>query len=78
MKSWKVENNKLVKEFRFKNFEEAFRFMQKVAAIAEKLNHHPNWYNSYNYVRIELCTHDKQNTITEKDYQLAKEIDNIL
>jgi 4a-hydroxytetrahydrobiopterin dehydratase len=52
--------------------------MQKVAAIAEKLNHHPNWYNSYNYVRIELCTHDKQNTITEKDYQLAKEIDNIL
>jgi len=76
--SWKVENNKLVKEFRFKNFEEAFSFMQKVAAIAEKLNHHPNWYNSYNYVRIELSTHDKQNTITEKDYNLAKEIDNIL
>lgn len=76
--SRKEENNKLIKEFRFKTFEEAFAFMQQVAAIAEKLNHHPDWYNSYNLVRIELCTHDKGNIITEKDYQLAKEIDNIL
>lgn len=76
--SWKEENNKLTQEFRFKTFEEAFVFMQKVAAIAENLNHHPDWYNSYNLVRIELCTHDKVNIITEKDYQLAKEIDNIL
>ncbi|MFN4233166.1 MAG: 4a-hydroxytetrahydrobiopterin dehydratase [Bacteroidia bacterium] len=76
--SWIIQDNKLVKEFRFKNFEEAFAFMQKVAIVAEKLNHHPNWYNSYNYLRIELSTHDKGNIITEKDYQLAKEIDNIM
>lgn len=76
--SWTKQDNKLVKEFYFKNFEEAFAFMQKVALIAEKLNHHPNWYNSYNFLRIELSTHDKGNIITEKDYQLAKEIDNIL
>lgn len=76
--SWTKQDNKLTKEFRFKNFEEAFAFMQKVALIAEKLNHHPNWYNSYNFLRIELSTHDKGNIITEKDYQLAKEIDNIL
>ncbi len=76
--SWREENNKLTEEFRFNSFEEAFAFMQKVAAIAEKLNHHPDWYNSYNLVRIELCTHDKGNIVTEKDYQLAKEIDNVL
>ncbi len=76
--SWKEENNKLIKEFRFKTFEEAFSFMQKVAVVAEKLNHHPSWYNSYNFVRIELCTYDKGNIVTEKDYQLAKEIDEIL
>lgn len=76
--SWTKQDNKLVKEFYFKNFEEAFAFMQKVALIAEKLNHHPNWYNSCNFLRIELSTHDKGNIITEKDYRLAKEIDNIL
>lgn len=75
--SWRKENNKLVKEFHFKNFEEAFAFMQKVAAVAEKLNHHPDWFNSYNYLKIELCTHNNGNAVTEKDYQLAKEIDRI-
>jgi 4a-hydroxytetrahydrobiopterin dehydratase len=72
---WKEENNKLVKTFTFKNFVEAFGFMSKVALVAEKMDHHPNWSNVYNQVSFELCTHDAGNTITEKDRQLAARID---
>jgi 4a-hydroxytetrahydrobiopterin dehydratase len=72
---WKEENNKLHQTFKFKNFIEAFGFMTKVALIAEKMNHHPEWNNVYNKVEITLTTHDKDNTITEKDRELAKAID---
>jgi len=72
---WSEENNKLKKVFEFKNFIEAFSFMTKVALVAEKMNHHPNWTNVYNKVEICLCTHDAGNTVTEKDRKLAKEID---
>lgn len=72
---WKTEDNKLVKIFKFKDFIEAFGFMSKVAIIAEKLDHHPEWSNIYNTVTIKLCTHDAGNIITEKDRNLAKEID---
>lgn len=75
--SWKTENNKLVKEFVFHDFREAWSFMCRVAELAEKHNHHPDWSNSYNRVSIQLTTHDKGG-ITEKDYELAKAIDNIL
>lgn len=75
--TWKTENNKLVKEFVFPDFREAWFFMSRVAELAEKHNHHPNWSNSYNRVRIELTTHD-QGGITDKDYELAKAIDGIL
>jgi 4a-hydroxytetrahydrobiopterin dehydratase len=51
--------------------------MCRVAELAEKHNHHPDWRNSYNRVSIQLTTHDKGG-ITEKDYELAKAIDNIL
>jgi 4a-hydroxytetrahydrobiopterin dehydratase len=51
--------------------------MTKVAFAAEKLNHHPNWSNVYNQVDIVLTTHDAGNTVTEKDWQLAKKIDEI-
>lgn len=74
---WKEENNQLKKIFEFKNFIEAFSFMTKVAFIAEKMNHHPNWSNVYNKVEISLCTHSASNTITEKDRKLADEIDKI-
>lgn len=74
---WSEENNTLLREFRFKNFIEAFAFMTKVAMIAEKMNHHPDWSNSYNKVRISLSTHDAGNSITEKDRKLASEIDKI-
>lgn len=74
---WKEENNKLTQTFTFKNFVDAFGFMTKVALIAEKMNHHPEWSNVYNKVEITLTTHDSDNTITEKDRALALAIDQI-
>jgi 4a-hydroxytetrahydrobiopterin dehydratase len=74
---WKEENNQLKRSFQFTNFIEAFGFMTKVAMVAEKMNHHPNWSNVYNKVDITLCTHDEENTVTLKDKKLAKEIDAI-
>ena len=75
---WKETDNKLIREFRFKDFQEAFTFMTRVALIAEKMGHHPTWINVYNYVRIELSTHDENDLITEKDRRLALLIDEIL
>ncbi|WP_339834385.1 4a-hydroxytetrahydrobiopterin dehydratase [uncultured Flavobacterium sp.] len=75
---WKEENNKLTQTFKFKNFVEAFGFMAKVALVAEKMSHHPEWKNVYNTVEITLTTHDEGNTITEKDRKLAKAIDEII
>ncbi|HEX7367499.1 MAG TPA: 4a-hydroxytetrahydrobiopterin dehydratase [Pelobium sp.] len=75
---WKAENNALKKEFNFKNFVEAWAFMCKVAMVAEKMNHHPEWTNVYNKVKISLSTHDKGSTITEKDRELAKSIDSLV
>jgi 4a-hydroxytetrahydrobiopterin dehydratase len=75
---WKEENNKLVKTFTFTNFIEAFGFMSKVAIVAEKMNHHPNWTNVYNKVSFELNTHDAGNIVTEKDRTLAAAIDALM
>ena len=74
---WNEENNSLKKTFKFKNFSEAFAFMSRVAFLAEKMNHHPDWSNVYNTVEISLNTHDAGNTVTEKDRKLAQEIDKI-
>lgn len=75
--NWEIVDNKLVKQFSFKDFVEAWAFMSKVALAAEKVNHHPEWTNVYNKVEIRLCTHDAGNTITDKDRNLAAIIDNI-
>jgi 4a-hydroxytetrahydrobiopterin dehydratase len=74
---WKEENNSLTRSFQFKNFVEAFGFMSRVALIAEKMNHHPNWSNVYNKVDIALNTHDAGNVVTDKDRKLAAEIDKL-
>jgi 4a-hydroxytetrahydrobiopterin dehydratase len=74
---WTEENNQLKRSFQFKNFIEAFSFMTKVALIAEKMNHHPNWDNVYNKVNISLSTHDAGNTVTDKDRKLAEAIDKV-
>ena len=71
------KDNQLQATFQFKDFKEAFSFMTKVAALAEKQNHHPNWSNVWNTVNINLCTHDAGNIVTEKDHALAKEIEKI-
>ncbi|MFT6638235.1 MAG: 4a-hydroxytetrahydrobiopterin dehydratase [Flavobacterium sp.] len=75
---WKEIDNALVKQFEFKNFIEAFAFMTKVALIAEKMNHHPEWKNVYNKVEIKLTTHDKGNIVTERDKKLANAIDELV
>jgi 4a-hydroxytetrahydrobiopterin dehydratase len=74
---WSEENNQLTKTFVFRNFVEAFAFMTKVALVAEKMDHHPNWSNVYNKVTIHLNTHDAGNTITEKDRKLSAAIDKL-
>ena len=75
---WQETDNQLKRTFEFKDFIEAFAFMTQVALIAEKMNHHPAWFNVYNKVEILLTTHDADNTITEKDRALAKAIDALL
>jgi 4a-hydroxytetrahydrobiopterin dehydratase len=75
---WKEENNKLKRDFIFKNFIEAWAFMSKVALLAEKQNHHPEWSNVYNSVSISLSSHDAGAIVTEKDHRLAKAISALL
>jgi 4a-hydroxytetrahydrobiopterin dehydratase len=69
---WIEQNNKLVREYEFEDFKEAFAFMTQIADVAEKMNHHPWWSNVYNKVRFELSTHDAGDKITEKDEALAE------
>ena len=74
---WIEQNNKLVREYEFEDFKEAFSFMTQVAEKAEAMNHHPWWSNVYNKVRFELSTHDAGDVVTEKDEALADAIDAI-
>ena len=74
---WTVENEKLHKEFQFDSFVEAFGFMASVALIAESMNHHPEWFNVYNRVTVDLATHDAGG-ISALDFELAKKIDALL
>jgi 4a-hydroxytetrahydrobiopterin dehydratase len=74
---WKEQNNRLTKVFTFRDFTEAFGFMTKVALVAEKMNHHPTWSNTWNTVSFELCTHDAGDTVTDRDKALASAIDNL-
>jgi 4a-hydroxytetrahydrobiopterin dehydratase len=75
---WVEQNNTLYQKFEFADFSSAFAFITRVALAAEKANHHPTWTNTYNKVEIWLSTHDAGNTITEKDYALAKSIDKVV
>lgn len=73
---WHYDSDKrtISKDFKFKDFIEAWGFMCKVAITAEKLDHHPDWSNGYNKVSVSLTTHDAEG-ITEKDIKLAKFMD---
>ena len=73
---WKVVGGKVNKTFEFGDFVQAFGFMTRVAMEAEKMNHHPEWFNVYNRVRIDLVTHDVSG-ISNYDIKLAKIIDKV-
>jgi 4a-hydroxytetrahydrobiopterin dehydratase len=75
---WEEIDKKLYKKFEFKNFSEAFAFMTRVAMIAEKMDHHPEWKNVWNKVEFWLSTHDAGDIVTEKDKKLAAKIDALL
>lgn len=73
---WSVAPDKdaITKTFKFVDFNEAFGFMTRVALMADKLDHHPEWFNVYNRVEVLLTTHDADG-LTELDVQLAKFMD---
>jgi len=75
LKNWKLDENTIKREFKFKTFVEAFSFMTAIALEAEKLDHHPDWSNAYNKVSIALATHSSKG-ITQLDVDLAHKIDN--
>jgi 4a-hydroxytetrahydrobiopterin dehydratase len=73
---WTYENDGIDKEFTFDNFIQAFSFMTASAIWAEKHNHHPEWSNVYNKVKVRLSTHDSGG-VTDKDFALAEKMDQI-
>ncbi|HYY37599.1 MAG TPA: 4a-hydroxytetrahydrobiopterin dehydratase [Xanthobacteraceae bacterium] len=66
----------ITREFKFSDFNEAFGFMARAALIAEKLDHHPEWFNVYNKVEVTLATHDAGG-VTERDIKLAQAMDRL-
>ncbi len=73
---WRLKEGKLYREFQFGDFSEAFGFMARSALVAECMNHHPEWFNVYNRVEVQLTTHDAGG-LTELDFELAREMDKI-
>ena len=67
---WTVQNGKLHREYKFADFTHAFGFMATAATAIERMNHHPEWFNVYNRVTVDLMTHDA-NGITKRDVELA-------
>ncbi|MCG2459553.1 4a-hydroxytetrahydrobiopterin dehydratase [Flavobacteriaceae bacterium F89] len=74
---WEYAEGALETAFEFKNFKEAFSVMTRIAFECEAQNHHPEWTNVYNTLQIRLNTHDA-NGVTEKDFKLAKSIEDII
>ena len=72
-----TDRDAIRREFRFRDFNEAWGFMNRVALLAEQHNHHPDWSNVWNLVRIELSTHDAGG-LTGNDVRLAQAIDGLL
>jgi 4a-hydroxytetrahydrobiopterin dehydratase len=71
---WMIKDDKLCKTFKFKSFIRAFGWMTQIAIWAEKLKHHPEWFNVYNKVDVELTTHDADG-ISELDFKLAEKME---
>ena len=73
---WSIDDGKLTRTLQFDDFVAAFGFMSKVALIAERMNHHPEWFNVYGTVRIQLSSHDVGG-LSNYDFQLAEHIDSM-
>ena len=74
---WSVKEEKLHRDFEFESFNQAFGFMTRAAMEIEKMNHHPEWFNVYNKLTVELMTHDAGG-ITENDIELAKILNSLV
>ncbi len=74
---WGIEDAKLLKVYKLRDFKAALAFINQVGAEAERLDHHPEIHNSWNRVSLRLCTHDAGGQITEKDLTLARAIQSI-
>jgi len=77
LSAWHEDDRGLHRDFEFADFVEAWTFMNQVAVLAETMDHHPDWSNSYNTVHITLISHDK-GVVTERDRGLAEAIDQLL
>ena len=77
LSGWYFKENAIEKEFKFKNFTQALGFIVQIGVCAERMNHHPELFNVYNKVNIRLNTHDSGG-VTEKDIELAKQIESLL
>ncbi|KRT61582.1 MAG: transcriptional coactivator/pterin dehydratase [Thaumarchaeota archaeon CSP1-1] len=77
MPGWIIVEDKLHKEFQFDDFNQAFGFMTRAAMHIEKMNHHPEWFNVYNKLIVDLTTHDAGG-ITENDIKLAKTLNSLI
>jgi len=77
LSGWNVKDDKLHKEFQFDNFNQAFGFMTRAAMEIEKMNHHPEWFNVYNRITVDLTTHDAGG-ITNNDVNLAKFLNSLV
>ena len=73
---WAVKAGKLHREFQFKDFSAAFGFMTRAALSAEQMNHHPEWFNVWNKVIVDLNTHDAGG-ITARDFELAAKMNEL-
>ena len=76
LEGWKVESKNLKKRFEFKNFSEALNFVNKVGAVAEEKDHHPDIYFGWGYAEFAVTTHDTGD-LTHNDFELAQEIENL-
>ncbi len=76
LNNWILKEDKIEKQFQFKDFSEALAFIVRIGVLAEKQNHHPELYNVYNKVTIALTTHDV-NGLSDKDFLMATSIDAI-
>jgi 4a-hydroxytetrahydrobiopterin dehydratase len=75
--NWLEIDNSLYKKFEFSDFNSSIDFVNKVSKIANELNHHPTIIINYNIVEIKTTTHDRGDIITDKDFELAQQIENV-